>query len=60
MVDYNSNRNWVVKTPVGKTITFKHGKGFYHRMPYIDMNETQEGFAILQTVRKNFEGYTKH
>ena len=28
-------------------------------MPYIDMREHKEAFALLQTVRKNFEGFTK-
>ncbi len=60
MVDYNTNCNWVVNNPEGKTITFKHGKGLYVRIPYTDMDETQKGFVMFQTFRKNFEGYTKH
>ena len=28
-------------------------------MPYIDMKEWKEGFGMIETVRKNFEGFTK-
>ena len=28
-------------------------------MPYIDMREHKEAFALLQTVRQNSEGFTK-
>ena len=28
-------------------------------MPYIDMREHQDAFGMVQTVRKQFEGFTK-
>ena len=28
-------------------------------MPYIDMHEHHEGFAMIESVRKNFEGFTR-
>ena len=58
-VDYNTKRDWVVTTPQGKKITFKRDTGLCDRMPYIDLREHQEGVIMLETVRKNFEGYTK-
>ena len=59
VIDYNTKRNWTVTTPQGKEIVFKKGKGLCEGMPYIDMCEHQEGVAMLETVRKNFEGCTK-
>ena len=59
VVDYNTKRDWVVTTPQGKKITFKRDTGLCDRMPYIDLREHQEGVIMIETVRKNFEGYTK-
>ena len=50
---------WTVTTPQGKKIVFEQDSGLCNRMPYIDMREVTEGFAMVQTVRQNFEGYTK-
>ena len=36
---------------------FKRDKGLCNRMPYIDMRKHKEAFALLQTVRENFEGF---
>ena len=30
-----------------------------NRMPFIDLRQHKEGFALVQTIRKNFEGFTK-
>ena len=38
---------------------FRKDTGLCEGMPCIDMREHQEGVAMLETVRKNFEGYTK-
>ena len=38
---------------------FKRDTGLCDRMPYIDMREHQEAFAMVQTIRKNFEGFIK-
>ena len=58
-VDYNTKRKWVVTTPAGKKIVFKRDTGVCAGMPYIDMREHQEAFAMIETVRKNFEGFTQ-
>ena len=50
---------WTVTTPQGKKIVFEQDSGLCNRMPYIDMREVTEGFAMVQTVHQNFEGYTK-
>ena len=59
IIGYNTKRNWVVTTSQGKEIVFKRDSGLCNRMPYIDLREHQEGVIMLETVRKNFEGYTK-
>ena len=59
VIDYNKKRDWTVITPQGKEIVFRKDTGLCEGMPYIDMREHQEGVVMLETVRKNFEGYTK-
>ena len=59
IINYNTKRDWVVTTSQGKEIIFKRDTGLCDRMPYIDLREHQEGVIMLETVRKNFEGYTK-
>ena len=48
-----------MKTPQGMIIPFKIDTGVTRGMPYIDMREWKEGFVMIETVRKNFEGLTK-
>ena len=59
VIDYNMKRNCIVTTPQGKEIVFRKDTGMCEGMPYIDIREHQEGVAMLETVQKNFEGYTK-
>ena len=46
-------------TPSGKEIVFKKDTGICDGMPYIDMMVHQEAFAMIETVRKCFEGFTE-
>ena len=41
VIDYNTNRDWVVTTPTGEKILFKKDTGLCEGMPYIDMREHQ-------------------
>ena len=43
VVDYNTNRDWVVTTPQGEKIKFKRDTGLCNHMPYIDMKEQTVG-----------------
>ena len=52
-------KEWVLTFPEGKKIVFQRDTGLCNRMPYIDMREHKEAFALLQTVQKNFEGFTQ-
>ena len=58
-VDYNTAREWVVTTPEDKDIVFERDTGLCDRMPYIDMRDHEDAVLMVQTVRKNFEGYIK-
>ena len=40
-------------------IQTKQDTGLCNRVPYIDMRKYKEVFALVKTMRKNFEGYTK-
>ena len=57
VVDYNTKRDWVVTTPSGKEIVFKRDTSICNGMPYIDMKEHQEAFAMVETVHEHFEGF---
>jgi len=60
VIDYNTKRDWTVTTPQGKRIIFKRDTGLCNRMPYIDLEDLgDEGVMMLETVRKNMEGFTK-
>ena len=52
VVDYNTNRDWVVTTPQGEKITFKRDMGLCSRMPYIDMREHAAGVTMLEMFHK--------
>ncbi len=58
-IDYNIRRDWVVTDPQGKKIKFKRDTGLCDCMPYINVHEYKEGLSMLQTIKKNFEGFTK-
>ena len=58
-IDYHSDQEWMVTTPGSKEIIYKQDKGKCNCMPYIDMCNHKEAFAMVQTVCKYFEGYIK-
>ena len=61
-IDYKTERGaWLVTSPEGKIITFTvdtDEDSLTKGMPYLDMRDKQ-AVALLNTVRDNFEGYTK-
>ena len=59
VIYYNTKHNWTVTTPQGKEIMFRKDTSLCEFMSYIDMRKHQKGVAMLETVQKNFEGYTK-
>ena len=59
LVSTHTNAEWVVTTPKGKKITFERDTGVCTGMPFIDLRKTEEGFAMIETVRKSFAGATK-
>ena len=54
----HTKSDWVVTTTKGKKIVFKRDTGICNRMPYIDLHKNMEGFAIIETIRKQFAGAT--
>ena len=58
-VRYNTDGGWIVTSPSGEDIVFKRDTGLCNCIPYIDMCKNHTGLVLLQTVRKNFEGFTK-
>jgi len=58
-VSTHTDGDWKVTTPQGKVVVFKRDTGVCKGMPYIDLREHQEGHVMLETVKKNMEGYTK-
>ena len=55
----HTKKDWVVITPKGKTITFNRDSGVCQGMPYIDLRDNNDRICMIETVRKNFAGFTK-
>ena len=58
IVSTHTKSDWVVTTPKGKKIVCKRDIGICNRMPYIDLRKNMEGFAMIETIRKQFTGAT--
>jgi hypothetical protein len=61
---YKNPHEWYAISPSGGRIDFKLDSGVCRRMAYIDLRKPEEhffgeGLAMIQTVRSNYEGYTK-
>jgi hypothetical protein len=61
---YKSKDEWYAILPTGGRVDFKLNTGVCRRMAYIDLRAPEEhffddGLAMVQTVRGNYEGYTK-
>ena len=59
IVSTHTKSDWVVTTPKGTKIVFKSDTGICNRMPYIDLRKNMEGFAMIETIKKQFTGATK-
>ena len=60
VVDYNTTRNWVLISPQWKKIAFQKDTGVAEGVPFmIGMRNNHFEAALLQSIRKNFEGFTK-
>ena len=46
--------------PRGETTLRNDKRGLTKGMPYLGLRENKEALTLLETVRGNFEGYTKH
>jgi hypothetical protein len=58
-VSYHTGGNWIVTTLQGREITFHQEKnGVCRGFPYIDM-QSLDAVAMIQTVRQQYEGFTK-
>ena len=71
-VQYNTGKNWEVYTPSGYILTFYLDTGVCNGMPYLNMDHIKDlirvakqqemdqvGIVMIETVRKNYEGFTK-
>ena len=58
-IDYNTDRDWVVTMPEGKTILFQKDVGICKGMPYLDVYGNHDNFVMIQTVRKKFGMFTE-
>ena len=59
-ISYETDRNWVVRTPQGKLLRFQRDTGICHRFPYLDLSDAAslEGYSCGQTMHQNYEGFT--
>eukprot|EP00804_Cyclotella_cryptica_P019912 CCRYP_007825-RA/>CCRYP_007825-RA protein AED:0.78 eAED:0.12 QI:0/-1/0/1/-1/1/1/0/255 len=72
ILEYATTLGWLVHGPDGKTMIFKRDSGLCGGMPYVDLTQDpadfivdtnairrQDGMIMVQTVRGNYEGYTR-
>ncbi len=72
ILEYGSKHGWVAHGPDGFTMVFKQDVGLCNGMPYVDMRadadtfivptdtfKKEAGVIMVQTVRNNYEGFTK-
>ena len=58
-ITYDTLTEWQVHCSSGKTITFTLDTDTCEGMSYVNLNESEAAMAMVQTVRYNYEGYTK-
>ena len=59
-MQYQTDGEWEVYAPgKDRPITFKQDTGMCDGMPYIDLRDSKEDVNFIQTVRDNYEGFTK-
>ena len=59
-MQYQTDGEWEVYVPgADRPITFKRDTGICDGMPYIGLRDSKEGVNFIQTVRDNYEGFTK-
>ena len=58
-VSTHTDREWIVTTPKGEDIVFKRDTRVCKGIPYIDLRDHAEGAVMIETVRKNIDGFTK-
>ena len=54
VIDYNTNRDWIVTTPEGKTLMFQKDVSMCKGIPYLDVHGNHNAFVMIQTVRDKF------
>ena len=55
LIPMPKNATYIVSTHMKK---FKCESGVCQGMPYIDLRDNKDGICIIETVRKNFDGFT--
>ena len=58
-VTYDTLKDWVVHASNGPDIVFKRDTVICNGMLYLYTRKIQPGCAMLQTFRKNFDGFTR-
>eukprot|EP00956_Cyclotella_meneghiniana_P039180 scaffold167175_cov42-Cyclotella_meneghiniana.AAC.1 len=66
IIKYKTGGEWQALSPGGQLLKFKKDTGLCNGMPYLDLSKPKdfisqvpEGFAFVETVRKNMEGFTQ-
>ena len=54
VIDYNTNRYWVVTTLEGKTLFLQKYAGMCEGIPYLGICGNHDAFLMIQTISKKF------
>ena len=55
----HTKKKWKVISPEGEEITFKRDTELCEGMPFIDLRKQQKGWAMIETMRRNYEKFTQ-
>ena len=59
VINYTTNRDWVVTTPERKTVMFQKDVDMCKGMPYLDVRGNHDAFVMIQTFREKFGMFTE-
>ena len=59
VVTTHTKKDWKVISPEGEEIVFARDTGLCEGMPFIDLREQSRGWALIETVRNNYDKFTQ-
>ena len=59
LLTYCTMTTWTIQCPDVTVLNLKRDTGLCDRFPYLDIKQHKDAVVMIQTVRQNYEGYSK-